>query len=299
MKQIVNITIDRIIALIFLAILSSCSPLFRALNLAPSNSLKKIVFLNKSITPQYRFFYSDTTKNEYLRKLRTNYGLNTIASNHEDEFSKIKAILNWTNKQWSHSGSNTPSKFDPISILEEAKDGNNFRCVEYGIVSAGALSSIGIQSRVLALKTSDVAKIKYGAGHVVAESYSKKFEKWIFIDGQYNAIPMLKNIPLNAVEFQKAILENIDELKIVNSKGEVSNKEKEKYIKWISKYLYYFDVNFDNRNLPYEEKFKLAAKSRLMLVPLGAENPSIFQKKSEIDYCLYTNNVNDFYQKPK
>jgi len=167
-----------------------------------------------------------------------------------------------------------------------------------GIVSAAALNSIGITSRVLALKTADVEKVKYGAGHVVAESYSKKYKKWIFIDGQHNTIPMLDDIPLNAVEFQKAIEDNIEKLKIVNHQGELSADEKDDYINWISKYLYYFDVSFDNRRLPYKDRKKVNDKLKLMLVPINAENPHIFQKKGKIEYCLYSNNINDLYQIP-
>lgn len=257
-----------------------------------------MAFENKEVNSEYNFEYSDTTGNEYLRKLRTEYGLDTMTTNLKSDLDKIKTILDWTHNQWTHSGSNTPSKSDPLTILEEAKEGNNFRCVEYGIVSAAALNSIGIPSRVFALKTADVEKVRYGAGHVAAESYSKEFKKWIFIDGQFNAIPILNNIPLNAVEFLKAITENIGNLKIINIKGEISKEEKEKYINWISKYLFYFDIRFDNRYISYKDKIKINGKSKLMLVPLNTDNPFIFQRKSKIDYCLYTNNINDFYQKP-
>lgn len=288
-------TITIIIIAIFL---SGCSMIFRLLNFSPSIRLKDVAFENKVANSEFKFQYSDTTGNEYLRKLRTNYGLDTLTANSKNDFDKIKILLDWTHNQWTHSGNNTPSKSDPLTILEEAKAGNKFRCVEYGIVSVAGLNSIGIPSRVLALKTSDVEKIRYGAGHVVAETYSNKFDKWIFIDGQYNAIPILNNIPLNAVEFQKAIIEDIDNLKIVNVKGEISEEDKKKYVDWISKYLFYFDVRFDNRYIPSKEKKKINGKSKLMLVPLNSKNPIVFQRKNKIDYCLYTNNRNDFYQKP-
>ena len=290
---------NRIITLLVLVVFTSCSSLYRTLKLAPSNTLKEVSFEEKNINPTYQFYYPDTTQNEYLRQLRVNYGLEELAANHQDEFEKIKALLNWTHQQWTHSGSNTPSKFDAITILEEAKKGNKFRCVEYGIVSAAALNSIGIPARVLALKTADVEQVRYGAGHVVAEAYSQKFGKWLFIDGQYNTIPVLENRPLNAVEFQKAITENSEQLTLINHQGEVSIEEKEQYINWISKYLYYFDTRFDNRNMPAKDRVKVGDKSKLMLVPLNAQNPSIFQKKDKIDYCVYSNNVNDFYQLPE
>ncbi|NOU18041.1 MAG: transglutaminase domain-containing protein [Bacteroidales bacterium] len=268
------------------------------INISPSTRLKSITFSETDLNPIYQLYYSDTINNAYLRELRQVYKLDSLTERTDNEFEKIKAILDWTNKQWAHSGSNTPSKSDPLTILKEAKKGNNFRCVEYGIVSAAALNSIGIPSRVLALKTADVEKVKYGAGHVVAETYSKEFEKWIFIDGQFNAIPILNNIPLNAVEFQKAIKGNSVNIKIINSKGDISKAEKERYIAWISKYLFYYDITFDNRYIANKDKVKINEKSKLMLVPLNADNPSVFQRKNKIDDCLYTNNINDFYQKP-
>ncbi len=285
-----------IIIFAILILLSSCAPIYRMLKYSPSTELKNVVFENNPVNDKYKFKYPDTTGNEYLRKLRTDYGLDKMTSNLKTDFDKIVTILDWTHNQWEHSGSNTPTKSDPITILEEAKKGNNFRCVEYGIVSAAALNCIGIPSRVLGLKTADVEEVKYGAGHVVAEAYSKEYGKWIFIDGQFNAIPVLNNIPLNAVEFRNALSDK--KLKIINKKGESSEEEKNEYIDWVGKYLYYFSIHFDNRYVPDNEKIKIMGKSSLLLVPLGAKNPTVFQQKYKIDYCLYTNNVNDFYQKP-
>ncbi len=283
---------------IILSTLLGCQPFSRLINVTPSTRLKDITFSETDLNPNYQFYYPDTLNNAYLRELRQVYKLDSLTATTGDEFEKIKTLLDWTSKQWSHSGSNTPSKSDPLTILAEAKKGSNFRCVEYGIVSAAALNSIGIPSRVLAIKTADVEKVKIGAGHIVAETYSKKFKKWIFIDGQFNVIPLLNNIPLNAVEFQKAIRENNSNLKIVNVKGDLSNEEKEQYVAWISKYLFYFDVTFDNRYIAYKDKVKISEKSRLMLVPINANNPTVFQRVNKINDCLYTNNSNDFYQRP-
>ncbi len=264
----------------------------------PSNNLKKIEFDNTRVNMELKFWYSDTTGNTYLRKLRKNYGLETLVLNLPDEIEKIKNILDWAHHQWEHNGSNTPSKSDALTILKEAKEGNKFRCVEYGIVAAAGLNSIGIKSRVLGLKTKDCEKVKYGAGHVVTEAYSKEFKKWIFIDGQFNAIPFLNHWPLNAVEFQKAILEKPDSLIIVNKNGQFSDKDKKKYIDWIGKYLFYFDTKFDNRYVANKEKQSVKGKKNLMLVPLKSNSPEVFQRKFDIDYCLYTHNENDFYQTP-
>jgi hypothetical protein len=43
---------------------------------------------------------------------------------------------------------------------------------------------------------------------------------------------------------------------------------------------------------------KINGKSHLMLVPSGAKEAGIFQITNKIDYCFYTNSLNDFYAPP-
>lgn len=62
--------------------------------------------------------------------------------------------MNWVHHQWRHDGGNEPIKNDAISILEEARTGKNFRCVEYGTVVTACLNAVGLNSRVLGLKMS-------------------------------------------------------------------------------------------------------------------------------------------------
>ncbi|MGE0078341.1 MAG: transglutaminase-like domain-containing protein [Bacteroidales bacterium] len=279
-------------------IFSGCSSFFRLINYIPSARIVDVNYTN-DVNNDYRFFFPDTVNNPYLKKLRLDYGLDTLTKNVNTQLDKVKIILDWTNRQWIHSGGNEPTKSDPISILEEARTGKSFRCVEYGVVSAAALNSIGLPARVIGLKTRDVEKVKYGAGHVAAEVFLADFNKWVFIDGQFNAIPVLNNVPLNAVEFKRAIIDNRNDLQIVSLNGVATEKQKDNYLKFAAKYLFYFDVTFDQRvgeDIKYE---KVNGKTKLTLVPVNAKNPSVFQKKYPINYTLYTNSIGDFYQKPK
>ena len=57
--------------------------------------------------------------------------------------------------------------------------------------------------------------------------------------------------------------------------------------------------SFDNREGADIKKNKINGKKSLMLVPIGATNPTIFQIKNKIDYCIYTNSLNDFYESPE
>lgn len=279
-------------------LLTSCSSFFRAINISPSQKITEIEFLDEKSSQDYQFYYSDTLGNKYLRELRQNYGLDTLTNNLPNEIEKIKTILHWSSSQWEHNGSNSPSKSDALTILKEAKSGKQFRCVEYGILAAASLNSIGIRARVLALKTRDVGKVKFGAGHVVTEVYSQENSKWIFIDPQMGIIPTLNGIPLNAVEFQKAILNERQNIELINANGKVEQKQAEGYINWVAKYLYFFDVAFDQRIDYGVDKKGFEEKKRIMLVPLGVGNPTIFQRKYKIDYCIYTNSLSEFYIKP-
>jgi hypothetical protein len=278
---------------------TGCASFFSAINFIPSAKITAIDFSNEEITHQHQFFYSDTTGNEYLRTLRQNYGLGELISDQPNEIEKIKAILHWTSQQWEHNGSNTPSKSDALTILEEAKDGKQFRCVEYGILATAGLNAVGIPSRVLGLKSRDVEKVKVGAGHVVSEVYSKENSKWIFIDPQMDIMPTLNGTPLNAVEFQHAIINDRQNIVLVNSEGEIDEDRSKSYLNWIGKYLYFFDVAYDQRIDYKVERKKVDGNNKIMLVPKGVENPTVFQRKYKINYCNYTNSLQDFYMKPK
>ncbi|MCK3686039.1 transglutaminase-like domain-containing protein [Maribellus sp. YY47] len=277
----------------------ACAPLARMLNYSPSAKVKKISFSDDALNPKYTFFYSDTLNNSYLRELRQSYEIDRLAASYDSEIDKIKAVLNWSATQWEHNGSNSPSNPDALTILKEARNGRQFRCVEYGILASSCLNSIGIPARVLGLKTRDVEKVRMGAGHVVTEAYSQQYNKWIFMDPQMNMMPLLHGIPLNAVEFQEAIISNRESIEMVNMDGNVSPEDSQAYIDWIGKYLFYFDVLFDQQ-IKHETDYKsIDGKTKLMLVPLGEKEPTVFQRSNKINYCFYTHSLKDFYQKPK
>ncbi|HEV2705472.1 MAG TPA: transglutaminase-like domain-containing protein, partial [Pyrinomonadaceae bacterium] len=176
----------------------------------------------------------------------------------------------------------------PISILEEAKQGKRFRCVEYSAVLAGALNAVGIPARVLGLKTEDVETRESGAGHVVTEAYLADKKKWIMVDGQWDVIPTLKGQPLNAVELQEALAKNAKGLGVES----LSGADAKKYFAWVAPYLFYFDTRFDSR-------IEGATHTRsLMLVPVGAKEPAVFQKKHSLKSMVYTNSLRLFYAPP-
>lgn len=279
--------------LVTILLLPSCT----LLHINPSNKIERIAFDSTAKNDNYKFIYQTHENTPELSILKNDYKINSIAQTGTTEFGKMLAILAWTNSRWQHNGSNEPSKSDALTILKEAQAGNKFRCVEYGIVLRSALAAAGFNARTLALKTKDVEVTKFGAGHVLTEAWSDTYQKWFLLDGQFNAVPTLNGVPLNAVEFQQAII-NKEQYTIINFNGALSDKLKKEYLKFVSPYLYYFDFRFDQRDLPFEKRFRYNDKTSLMLVPLGAKKPTVFQKKFKIDYCDYTHSLADFYRKP-
>lgn len=83
-----------------------------------------------------------------------------------------------------------------------------------------------------------------------------------------------------------------------SKQGPLSKEDSASYIKWIGKYLFYFDILFDQKTLDSEKFMRINGMSKLTLVPAGHKEPRIFQRSSKINYSYYTNSLNDFYRKP-
>ena len=285
--------------LVFTFHLIGCRPYARLTNQLPNNKLHPVEYQQNTELLNFTFLYSDPERTSYLQEFANKYQLDALVADHSNDLDKIKALLHWTHQQWKHNGSNRPTKSDAISIVEEAKTGKQFRCVEYGFVSAAALNSVGLPARTLGLKTQDVEVVKYGAGHVAAEVYSPTLKKWIFVDGQFDVIPMLNDTPLNAAELYQAIQTKSPGLKLVRMGEPIPAKEQKAYLEFVGKYLFYLDVKFDNRyGSAADPKFTYQNKTIAMLVPLHAKQPTIFQRSGTIE-AVYTNSLGDFYQAPR
>jgi transglutaminase-like putative cysteine protease len=244
--------------------------------------------------PAYTLIYEQNQNNEFLITLREQYNLDAIVAGAANDTEKALRMVNWVHKQWDHNGSNQPSKPDALTILAEVKEGKQFRCVEYGTVTTACLNAIGLPARRLGLKIKDVETTGSGAGHVLLEVYLPDLKKWVMLDGQFDVMPVLNNVPLNALEFQQAIARNYNKLEIRS----LSGTSKAQYVNWIYPYLYYFDVKFDNREGVAFERQMVDGKKSLMLIPVGAKQPKVFQISNPLDYCKYTNSIVDFYQAP-
>ena len=130
---------------------------------------------------------------------------------------------------------------------------------------------------------------KVGAGHVLTEAWLADQRKWVLVDGQWDVIPLRQGVPLNAVELQQVLAEHQPGFSVLSTAGTLPKK----YARWIQPYLFYFTMSFDSRigvgNVPGE----------LMLVPVGAKNPTVFQRRYPIKNTTYTHSLSSFYAAPQ
>jgi hypothetical protein len=244
-------------------------------------------FRPEPTSERFAFTWSDSTS-PYLDSLRRRYPMTAVLPGAATDYARVQAVSRWVRSRWQHNGDNVAVPGDPISILDQAASGQRFRCVEYAVVVAGVLQSIGIRARVLGLKTSDVETRATGAGHVVAEAYLRESGRWVMVDGQWDAIPTLDGQPLDAVNFQRALAAHAPGLSVMS----LSSTKPSAYFAWVGPYLYYFDASLDQR-------LGVARRAgSLMLVPLGAPNPKVFQQKYSLGTMTYTSSVAAFYEAP-
>jgi hypothetical protein len=233
-------------------------------------------------------FQFSSADEPYLVTLRENYALNDIVAGQATDLDKARTLCTWVHNRWVHDGHVRAKKPDPLSILKDADLGHNFQCIEYSIVLSGVLTAMGMPARAVYLKTADSETRREGAGHAITEVWLRDLQKWVMLDGQWDAVPLLNNEPINVIELQKAIAANAPGLRIETA----SNTRTKTYLNWVSPYLYYFDTVLDNR---FGTKTQ---PSGVMLVPMGAKCPTVFQRETPIRRMRYTNSVTTFYPRP-
>jgi hypothetical protein len=185
----------------------------------------------------------------YLQTLRTRYGLDDVVAGSTSDLERLRRVTHWAHTQWQHSTWRQPDKRDPITILEQARQGQSFRCTEYSIVLAGALNAIGIPARVVGLRADSMLKRWAGIdGHVVTEAYLPDVGRWAFADAQFDVVPTVNGMPASAVEFQQALAAPDPALALTRQSGSAeTNYAGTDYRAWVAAHLFYLDTRLDQR----------------------------------------------------
>lgn len=238
------------------------------------------------------FLYPDLSS-EYFEKLKRQNPFDLVGLS---SINKAKKIAGYVHSLWKHDGNNTPQNPDPIEIINESKKmRKGFRCVEYSVVASALLWAYGITSRVVGLKVKNIETIESGGGHIVIEFWSDEISKWIMIDVQEGVIPKNEKSYLSCAELSDLLdaKENIDLECVENSTFNMDYKND--FIKWIYPYLYFIDTPLTTVTFLDDEK--RLSQEKVLLCPVGATTPEVFQNKYKLSYTIVTHYINDFYPK--
>ena len=216
--------------------------------------------------------------NPYLTKLRADYRLETLVEGARGDLERVKILCAWVHTRWNHVGDAKDQPTEPIGLLEAAKRGDNFRCVEYGITVAGCLNAVGIPARVVGARSRDVENRRSGAGHVFAEAYLRDRKQWVFVDPQMNVVGELNGRPLNTVEFAREL---------------AAPRPKLTYHPMLASCLFYLVYDLGWRDPASSEKVET-----FMLIPKGSSAPRVFQRIHKQRFDRVTGNDADVYGPP-
>lgn len=139
----------------------------------------------------------------FFEELRTRYHLEEVVRGLKGETERQLALMAWVHHRWQHSGLSEPAHEDALTILREVEAGKRYRCVEYSVVLAQVLQSLGYPARVVSLGMEGLS-FGIGKAHVVTEAWNNERGKWILLDGQNNGTWTLDGAPLSAAEVREA-----------------------------------------------------------------------------------------------
>ncbi len=256
---------------------------------APSELVEPLRF-DANRSADVTLLYQNESLVPALVALRKDFQIDALVAGASTDFERVQRIQTWVQRQWQHDSDTVAERRDAHFILDEAKKGRRFRCVEYAFVTTQLLKSLGFAVRSVALKTRDVERVNYAAGHVVTEVYLADARQWIFLDPQNNIIATLHGVPLNAVELQAAIV-NHQPLQLLNPTKTMSDEE---YVKWIGPYLFFFTTSLNRGPVTVLDRL-LGRPKELTLVPNGFSAPRYFQRLIRLTTEVPTHSVADFY----
>ncbi len=240
--------------------------------------------------PEVAYFYLNAAEKQ---SLLVDFELNSfLPQEAKNDLELLHAIIRWASSRWKHVGDNDPGTTNPLLILQQAKAGKRFRCVEFGEITVAAASAIGLPARVLKLRRKDVETAQADAGHVAAEVWLRDLGKWVFVDSQWGIIPLSGSMPLSASELAIALKDRSSDLKFYSAKE--SKIDQFIYPSWIAPYLYFIEYEVDQRlNLPTR------SKNRISLSPVGVAAPRYFQRHLIEGEVFQTSDVSVFEQSPR
>lgn len=93
-----------------------------------------------------------------------------------------KELLGWVSRRWKHADAHMEVD-DAVLCLQRVDAGARFACVEYSLVLAQALNTLGIPARKVGLRQA-AYHAGLGRGHVICEAWIDELGIWVALDAQ-------------------------------------------------------------------------------------------------------------------
>ena len=255
-------------------------------SLSAQKELKKIEVLRSNNTQlvfdhTYQKLTDSLSTSDY--KELKKYVLDDLKIKNTNEPEMFFELMAWVSSQWKHNGWNAADKsLTALDILKNAKSGEQYRCVEYGKVLKDVLLSFGYISRIVDLRSVDVAYGGGGMGHVATEAWSNNLKKWIFLDPQFNVYAKYQNEILNIYDIFK--LKEKGEFKNVEFVNVRSNNLNETYPKFITNYLAYIGVYHIAKNNTYSLVLQMEGNDEYLTFQSMPRGRCVFTRNMELVY---------------
>ena len=210
--------------------------------------------VNPIILGDHKSFVWEDLDHPQNIQLKDHYNLKEIVKESSNDFDALCRLMHWIYSQWKHSPTKNPSRFDALTILEEAQKGGQFVCAAYACVFIQCCTALGFPARGLG---SSGLGFNYIGGHFQTEAWSNKYRKWILFDPTNDIIYFKDEIPQNAAE----LVHQTELNRMKDVRMQVIDPE----FDWIQfndadPRGYFHSVSLDMHNLffvePYEQAFK-------------------------------------------
>lgn len=247
---------------------------------------------NYKLAEDYRYMLVPTNIEDKDFSLLRSYVSERLDLSQYKDPEVIFKTMEWVSMQWKHNGYNTPPEgASSYEILQNVKNGAQYRCVEYGKVTADILTAFGYISRAIGIATSHEAYGPGGMAHMVTEAWSNELDKWIFIDPQCCICCRHNGKYLNFYEMYCLKKENkFNDIEFIVP-DEYLNANKLDKKEHIEDYKAFISMYFGFMNI----KYMLDGSPKSLRIALEGKGQPLTFQGLPANYYVYTEEIKDLY----
>ncbi len=273
-------------------VLSSCV----VLDLRPTRKIEPLAFDVGEVTDSLALVYPATSELNYYDDFTKTFKLDSLHKLTSVQLDLIKEVMHAV-----HEFSGKPTRKwladeHALDLLALRNAGKRLPKGGQAQLLTSALHATGMKARTVFLMTNDAEITKEKAGHYLTEVWVTEQKRWVMADPEYNLIALIGDFSLSALDLQASIIANRS-YRFLNREGELSEKEKTAYLRFIPHQLFYFSTSFDQRLSP-DEPHTVGTYTHLLLVPNEVETPQFFQRTKSLENYLVIHSKSDFYAEP-